>query len=261
MAVLPVGIGPVNGYQISRSLRFNSADSAFLNRTFGTSTNQYIFTWSGWVKLARAVEATTNYGYLLDARTASNDAGFGYLEFYNGNLVFSGWFTTWRITTQVFRDPSAWYHIVLAVDTTQATAANRIKLYVNGSEITAFSTNNNPTQNTTVGINNNSTAARIGSANPLASSRLFDGYLTEVNFIDGQALTPSSFGQTNAQTGVWEPKAYSGSYGTNGFYLNFSDNSGTTSTTLGKDSSGNGNNWTPNNFSVTAGAEIGRAHV
>jgi hypothetical protein len=82
----------------------------------------------------------------------------------------------------------------------------------------------------------------------------FDGYMTEVNFVDGQALTPSSFGETNAQTGVWGPKAYSGSYGTNGFYLNFSDNSNTTAATLGKDYSGNGNNWTPNNFSVTAGA-------
>jgi hypothetical protein len=78
--------------------------------------------------------------------------------------------------------------------------------------------------------------------------------MTEVNFIDGQALTPSSFGETNAQTGVWQPKAYTGSYGTNGFYLNFSDNSNTTAATLGKDYSGNGNNWTPNNFSVSAGA-------
>jgi len=82
----------------------------------------------------------------------------------------------------------------------------------------------------------------------------FDGYLTEINFIDGQALTPSSFGETDAITGRWKAKAYSGTYGTNGFYLKFADNSGTTATTLGKDSSGNGNNWTPNNFSVTAGA-------
>jgi hypothetical protein len=81
----------------------------------------------------------------------------------------------------------------------------------------------------------------------------YDGYMTEINFIDGQALTPSSFGETNATTGVWSPIAYAGSYGTNGFYLNFSDNSGVTSTTLGKDQAGS-NNWTPNNFSVTAGA-------
>jgi hypothetical protein len=83
---------------------------------------------------------------------------------------------------------------------------------------------------------------------------MFDGYLTEIHFIDGQALTPSSFGETDTITGVWKPKKYAGTYGTNGFYLNFADNSNTTATTLGKDSSGNGNNWTPNNFSVTAGA-------
>ncbi|NBW21679.1 MAG: hypothetical protein EBR82_78355, partial [Caulobacteraceae bacterium] len=82
----------------------------------------------------------------------------------------------------------------------------------------------------------------------------FDGYITEANVIDGQSLTPSSFGETDAITGRWKAKAYSGTYGTNGFYLKFADNSGATSTTLGKDSSGNGNNWTPNNFSVTAGA-------
>jgi hypothetical protein len=82
----------------------------------------------------------------------------------------------------------------------------------------------------------------------------FNGYMADINFIDGQQLAASSFGETDADTGVWKPKAYSGSYGTNGFYLKFADNSGTTSTTLGKDSSGNSNNWTPNNFSVTAGA-------
>jgi hypothetical protein len=81
-----------------------------------------------------------------------------------------------------------------------------------------------------------------------------DGYLTEINFIDGQALTPSSFGATNTTTGVWGPAKYTGTYGTNGFYLNFSDNSNNTATTIGKDYSGNGNNWTPNNISVTAGA-------
>ena len=85
------------------------------------------------------------------------------------------------------------------------------------------------------------------------TSALYGGYMTDVNFVDGSQLTPSSFGETDTQTGVWKPKAYSGSYGTNGFYLNFSDNSNTTSTTLGKDYSGNGNNWTPNNFSVSAG--------
>ena len=149
---------------------------------------------------------------------------------------------------------SAWYHIVLAVDTTNATANNRIRMYVNGSEITAFSSRSNPSQNADLAINNN-TLQTIGITDETGTlNRKFDGYITECYFIDGSAKTPSDFGETDTDTGVWKPKAYSGSYGTNGFYLKFADNSGTTSTTLGKDSSGNGNNWTPNNFSVTAGA-------
>jgi hypothetical protein len=155
-------------------------------------------------------------------------------------------------TTQVFRDPSAWYHFVLAIDTTQATASNRIKIYVNGSQITALRVANYPSQNSDLLINSTE-AHNIGRFVDTATT-YFDGYLTEINFIDGQALTPSSFGLNDPETGVWSPKRYTGTYGTNGFYVNFSDNSGTTSTTLGKDYSGNGNNWTPNNFSVTAGA-------
>jgi hypothetical protein len=155
------------------------------------------------------------------------------------------------VTTQVLRDPSAWYHIVVSIDTTQATSSNRAKLYINGSQVTSFSTETYPSQNADLNIND-SVSHSIGAY--ITPSVFFNGYLTEINFIDGQALTPSSFGETDAITGRWKAKSYGGTYGTNGFYLNFADNSGTTSTTLGKDSSGNGNNWTPNNFSVTAGA-------
>ena len=162
----------------------------------------------------------------------------------------SGVETNLRVTTQVFRDPSSWYHLVVGFDTTQATASDRIKIYINGSQVTSFSTQNNLSQNADSYINNN-IAHRLGNA---FGAGYFEGYLTEIHFIDGQALTPSSFGETDAITGRWKAKAYSGTYGTNGFYLKFADNSGTTSTTLGKDSSPNGNNWTPNNFSVTAGA-------
>lgn len=155
------------------------------------------------------------------------------------------------VTTQVFRDPSAWYHIVLAVDTTQATASNRAKIYVNGSQITSFTTATYSSQNYSTGMNVASVAANIGYR--LGAGEYTDGYYADFNFIDGQALTPSDFGQTDPVTGVWSPKKYLGTYGTNGFYLNFSDNSGATATTIGKDSSGNGNNWTPTNISVTAG--------
>ena len=241
------------GYRISNSLRFRSSASAYLNRTFGTATNNRIFTWSGWVKIGTI--PATREGIFV----ATNGAGSVYfgLEFnasaqlnlYDTNV---GGATIALTTTQVFRDPSSWYHIVLAVDTTQATASNRNKLYVNGVQVTTFSTavysplNSSPYMNSAV-------AHSIGSWQPAASTLYFDGYMAEVNFIDGQALDASAFGQTDAATGVWQPKKYTGTYGTNGFYLNFSDNSGATATTIGKDSSGNGNNWTPNNISVTSG--------
>jgi hypothetical protein len=151
-----------------------------------------------------------------------------------------------KISSAVYRDTSAWYHIVVVEDAVNTVS----RVYVNGSEI-AYSTNDNPSN--VNGAVNNTGSHEIGRYVGSAIQH-FNGYLTEINFIDGQALTPSSFGETDTITGVWKPKKYAGTYGTNGFYLNFSDNSGTTSTTLGKDSSGNSNNWTPNNFSVTAGA-------
>jgi hypothetical protein len=169
-------------------------------------------------------------------------------------LVGNGGTLNGRLTTsQVFRDFSAWYHIVVTYDSTNATNTERMRLYVNGSRVTAFSTATYPAQNTNSYLN--STNSHFIGQNWLsgATQSPFDGYLTEINFIDGQALTPSSFGETDAITGVWKPKKYAGTYGTNGFYLNFSDNSSNTATTIGKDNSGNGNNWTPNNISVTSG--------
>ena len=247
MAILNTGIvAPTGGYQIERSLRFNSADSAYLNRTPASAGNRKTWTWSCWAKLG------TSPLNILSCNSANSDAGNFQLTFSSGAFAVQAWTVNWRVTTQVLRDNSAWYHIIVAVDTTQATANNRIRVYLNGSEVTAFSTTNNPSQNADIGMNQAATT-RIGAASD-SLANFFNGYLTEINFIDGQALTPSDFGETDSATGVWKPKKFSGTYGTNGFYLNFSDNSNTTSTTLGKDSSGNGNNWTPNNFSVTAGA-------
>jgi hypothetical protein len=248
-----VGASGQQGYQISRSLRFNSADSAYLNRTPASAGNRRTFTWSGWVKRSKLGDENKTF-------TAGSSGTITYLQFQDNvtdGLTF-GRYTgthTFRLsTTQVFRDSSAWYHITLAVDTTQATDTNRVKIYVNGTQITVFTTATYPAQNLDLEINNtNDHRIGIGTGS-FSGSGYLDGYLTEINFIDGQALTPSSFGETDTITGVWKPKKYAGTYGTNGFYLNFSDNSGTTSTTLGKDSSGNSNNWTPNNFSVTAGA-------
>jgi len=238
--------GDNDTYRIERSLRFNSADSAYLSRTPASAGNRKTWTWSGWVK--RGKLGTTQS--LFARYTANTEAGLLTFIFWNDDtLRLAAGITDHRITTAKYRDVSSWYHLVLAVDTTQATANDRIKIYVNGEQVTSFSSTSNFTQNSDTQINDN-VAHFIGYY--LASVE-FDGYLTEINFIDGQALTPSSFGETDAITGRWKAKAYSGTYGTNGFYLKFADNSGTTATTLGKDSSGNGNNWTPNNFSVADG--------
>jgi len=234
---------------ISKSLRFNSADSAYLNRTPASATNRRTFTWSGWFKRCNPATTNTLFSAYVDANNffgirLREEGDNGRLEILNYSSAYD-----MRIeTTQVFRDVSAWYHLVVAIDTTQATSTDRVKLYLNGSQITALSTTTYPNQNFDTDVNNTN-AHYVGS---LSTSQYHNGYLTEVNFIDGQALTPSSFGMTDPVTGVWEPLKYSGTYGTNGFYLNFKD--ATSTTTLGLDYSGNSNTWTTNNFSVTAGS-------
>lgn len=252
MTTVPILLG-FNGsnYQVTRSLRFRSSASAYLNRTPASASNRTTWTWSGWVK--RGLLTTTSKGLFsavsgletLDIVFEGNiGATADTLRFVyytgsalNGNLV----------STPVYRDPSAWYHIVAVWNTTDATSSNRMRLYVNGVEVTAFGTASYPTQNTSALVNNtvSHTIGRYSS-----TTNYFDGYLAEVNFIDGQALTPSSFGYFDLY-GVWQPKRYNGTFGTNGFYLPFSNT--TSTTTLVADSSGNGNNWTANNISLTAG--------
>lgn len=249
MSVLPVGIGSSGGYTISRSVRTRSSASAYFNRTPAGASNRTTWTWSGWVKRGSlSSDMTLFQGY-------SNANNYTSIILESADRIqiqnrVAGTATFNWVTTPVYRDPSAWYHIVVIFNTTQATSTNRIALYVNGVQITTFSTQTTGAQNATGFVNNNN-SHNIGRSG--AATQYFDGYLTEINFIDGQALTPSSFGETDAITGVWKPKKYTGTYGTNGFYLNFSDNSAATATTIGKDYSGNGNNWTPNNISVTAG--------
>lgn len=236
--------GGVTQYTIPKSLRFRSSASAYLSRTFGTPTNNKIWTYSFLVKRGTLGAEQE----LLNANTNSSQFYFSSTDTLNFYDATSG---AAYYSSQVFRDPSAWYNILVSVDTTQATAANRVKIYVNGTQITAFSTGTAPTQNNASAFNVASTIHVIGRYNP-TTVNYFDGYMAEVNFIDGQALTPSSFGETSSTTGVWIPKRYSGSYGTNGFYLTF--NNITSTTTLGYDTSGNSNNWTPNNLSLTTGA-------
>ena len=244
--------GP-SGYNISNSLRFRASASAYLKRTPSVSSNQQTWTWSGWVK--RGTLGVSNQIFASDNSSASQAR----LHFTTSDTIeflsYISAFQVQLITTQVFRDPSAWYHIVLKLDTTNATAANRCMLYINGVQVTAFSTATYPAQNYN-GVVNSNLPYYLGTYYNATSGEFLDGYLAEVNFIDGQALTPSSFGSTNATTGVWQPARYSGTYGTNGFYLKFSSIALTSgsNTGLGQDFSGNGNYWNTNNISVTAGA-------
>jgi len=237
-------MGSLGGYNINRSLRFRSSASAYLNRTFGTPTNEKIWTWSGWVK--RGTFGILNS--LFNASTGASPAYDGFrfntsdqLQFFTGGAV-----TVNLVTNAVYRDPSAWYHVLLSYNATTTT----VTIYVNG---VAQTTTGTTVSNTTYSFNHASTLHSIGAQvvnGVYAAGTYFDGYLAEVNFIDGQALTPSSFGAYDTN-GVWQPKKYTGTYGTNGFYLPFSDT--TSTTTLVADSSGNGNNFTPNNISLTAG--------
>lgn len=241
--------GGATSYQISRSLRFNSADTASLSRTVTSAGNRKTWTWAGWVK--RSGFGAIN-PLFVSGSASNNNFRLQFLASPADTIALtneaSGTATTLRTTSALYRDPGAWMHVVAVVDTTQATAANRIKLYVNGTEVTDFQTSNAPTQNSDLQANNAGTHY-IGRN---FSTNYFNGYLADVYFIDGQALTPSDFGEFDANN-VWQPKAYAGTYGANGFRLDFSDNSAATATTLGADRSGNGNNFTPSNLSVTVG--------
>jgi len=235
----------LGGAVIEKSLRFNDDDSAYLSRTPSSAGNRKTFTISAWVKRC----STGGVHPIFSRYTANSDAGFLGLYINSDDYIyFTGWSTVYLKSSRIYRDPTAWSHILLAVDTTQSTSTDRIKLYFNG-ELQSTATYNAPSQNADLNINEASAEHMVGRY----STNYFDGYLAEVNFIDGQALGPEYFGFTEFQTGAWKPRGYYGSYGTNGFRLDFSDNSSTT--TLGIDKSPNGNDYTTNNFSVSSGKD------
>jgi hypothetical protein len=237
--------GQSSGYNLTNSLRFRSSANAYLSRTGSTATNAKLATYSFWFK--RGALTTGQWIFTGGASGATTLIGF------NGSsdalsVLLTDVSGEGNITTAVFRDPSAWYHFVIAIDTTQATTADRAKIYVNGVLQTVTVSNGGIGSNANWGFN---TANTLNIGRYTGGSSYTDGYLAETNFIDGQALTPSSFGQTSTTTGVWIPKKYTGTYGTNGFYLPFTNTASTS--TLGNDFSGNSNTWTVNNISLTAG--------
>ena len=239
------------GYFIKNSLRFRASASGNLSRTFGTPTNGIKYTWSGWVKRG-ALSTEQGVFCQYTSNTDSIELKFLSTDELKVYVAIPGAIDYSRQTTAKFRDPSAWYHIVFVFDSANATSDDRIIFYINGTRVTAFTDPDGTIpQNNVSAINTSGRVHYLGYRG--TSTNYLDGYLGEINFIDGQALTPSSFGKTDAATNQWIPKKFAGTYGTNGFYLKFADASAATAAAIGKDSSGNGNNWTPNNISVTAG--------
>lgn len=240
--------GDVATQSISRSLRFNPDDTAYLSKTPSTNGSLTTWTWSGWVKLSSVAASASLW-------SASQSTGNEDMLYFDSNgyigIYLNGTVDAILSTNAYFVDPTAWYHVMMVADTTQATAANRIKIYVNGVQYSLSGTM--IAQNYNFAFWNKASVPHAIGRDNSGARYYWRGYMTEINFVNGQALTPASFGRTNSVTGIWEPIKYTGSYGTNGFYLNFADNSGATAATLGKDLSGNAYNWTPNNFSVATG--------
>ena len=211
--------------------------NSYLNRTVSSASNRRTFTFSAWIKRSKLGTVQSVIG--SDSGGGTN---FGIQFQTNDTLaVFQG-ASTFLITNQVFRDVSAWSNFVLAVDTTNGTADNRVRLYHNGTEITSFGTRNNPSVNTDLAWNNN-VDNTVGADKPTSGVRnYFDGYISHAANVDGQQLAPTVFGETDSTSGIWKFKSPSGvTWGTNGFHLKF-ENSGA----LGTDSSGNSNTFTVN---------------
>ena len=242
--VFPIAGGnQSSGDFITNSLALNDGDSPYLQLAHGADGTTKTMTFSWWFKQGNITVNRNFFGHssVDDAIMIRNDDLFQFIMRNSADGIIK--------TNRKFRDPSAWYHMVLAIDTTQGTAANRIKLYVNGVQETSFATATYPDQNTDLtGFNTDTDNQFIGRER---GGNYFDGYMADINFIDGAAKAPTDFGETN-DNGVWIPKKYSGSYGTNGYILEFKQ-TGTSANAagIGADTSGNGNHFTPNNLAAT----------
>jgi hypothetical protein len=228
------------GYEVDNSLRFDDGSSDTLTRTVSTAGNRKTFTYSSWIK--RGI-VSAGYGLFGQGNRSSSDFDIRLESDGKIRIEPSGFDIK---TNAQYRDCSAWYHIVLAVDTTQATASNRVKLYVNGSQVTSLANTTYPSLNYDTVVNSSGSTGNVVLGDIFNGTGKFDGYMAEVVLIDGTALDPTSFGEFDSATGIWKPIDVSGlTFGTNGFYLDF-ENSGS----LGADVSGNGNNFTVNNLTA-----------
>ena len=236
----------LGGMVIERSLRMREGQSPELRRTFGTNTSNTTKTFSFWLKRGNVnsssiqnIVTTTISGYIEGRLRINTD---NTLQFEDRDAS-GGTSDGRRQTSAQIRDASSWYHIMLVLDSTQGTEADRAKIYINGTQAT-ISADRTISQNYSFSFFRGSAENYIGEGTNEGSQ--LDGYLAEINFIDGYQYDPSYFGFTDPVTSIWMPKRYEGTYGTNGFYLDFSDN--TSATTLGIDKSPNGNDFTLSNL-------------
>jgi hypothetical protein len=247
--ILPSNSISAGGYEVDNSLRFNSGSSDDLVYTPSSTGNRRTFTWSVWVKRSKlgASQMTLFKKEGSGSDTNGNgNADYLGLAYFNSDDTLQvarnqeGDFVNVK-TTRVFRDVSAWYHIIVSIDTTQGTGSNRVRCWVNGTEESLTFTIT-PTLNREFDFNQSGEAHHLGSS---GAGSYLDGYLTECVFLDGTGVTgATSFGEFDADTGIWKPIDVSGlTFGTNGFYLPFEN-----SAALGQDDSGNGNNFTVNNL-------------
>ena len=237
---------------IANSVIFNDDDSPRLYRQISAG-NRKTWTISCWFKLGKT-PSTDSAGFWVSS--PSDDGGVGgnpspynmiFFQFASGQLEIQDYQNPSYVirlkTNRTFEDTSKFYHLLLAVDTTQSTTANRVRMYIDGDEITSFATSTYPSLNADTNANRSGYYDVIN----VGYNQYWDGYLAEFNFVDGQALTPASFGVTDTSTGRWIPKALTGiTYGTNGFRLTFADSSA-----FGDDTSGNTNDFTATNLATT----------
>ena len=233
------------GYNVDNSLRFDDGSSDYLNQTFSSNGTRTTWTFSTWIK--RANLGSDQRILSCDDDASGNQDDF--IKFLSGDTFQIGFYNSGfygeKTTNRVFRDVSAWYHFVIVWDTTNGTADDRIRLYVNGVRETSFSSSTNPSSSANSFINSTSYPLEIGRRG-LNGTQYINGYLAETVFVDGTALDPTSFGEFDEDSSIWKPIDVSGlTFGTNGFYLDF-ENSGS----LGADLSGNGNNFTVNNLTA-----------
>jgi len=239
-SILAGGSGAVDSvYSIDQSIRFNSDDNAHMDRTPSSAGNQKTWTWSAWVKRGKL---GTRQHLFTAYNGNDNSVGMNVFRFQDDDtLLWSGYVTNWRKTSQVFRDTSAWYHIVLSVDTTEVVGSERQRIYINGERVSDFAASNDMSYDTAYSVNDN-VAHAIGIGLGNQSSYDFDGYMAEIVLLDGTATDCNSFGEFNS-SGIWIPKDVSDlNFGTNGFHITGSDTSGSP-VKLGDDEAGS-NNYT-----------------